>query len=63
MIDDLTHRLATMDELAALKTLTDAAISENQREFPSPEQIAAEAILRMRQDGRIRIRSPHVIVI
>jgi GNAT superfamily N-acetyltransferase len=36
---ELTHRVATMDDLAALQIVMDAAISELQEGFLSPEQI------------------------
>lgn len=38
---DLLHRLASRGDLAPLKVLMDAAISENQKTFLRPEQIAS----------------------
>lgn len=45
MTDYLTHRLATSDDLAALKALMDEAISENQKAFLTPEQIASSRMI------------------
>jgi GNAT superfamily N-acetyltransferase len=41
----LTHRVATRDDLTALKALMDHAIGENQKAFLTPEQIASSRMI------------------
>lgn len=43
MTEDFTHRLATMDDIAALTALMTAAITRLQSPFLTPEQIAASS--------------------
>jgi GNAT superfamily N-acetyltransferase len=40
MSDELTHRIAELDDLQALHTLMARAIGQNQSEFLTPEQVA-----------------------
>jgi GNAT superfamily N-acetyltransferase len=40
MIDEFTHRIATLDDLEALHTLMARAIAQNQSAFLTPEQVA-----------------------
>jgi GNAT superfamily N-acetyltransferase len=41
----LTHRLARVDDLEALRQLMDAAIAENQKAFLTPAQIASSRMI------------------
>lgn len=57
----LTHSVATRADLGALRNLMDAAISENQKPFLSPEQIAASRLI-MGLDTQLIADSTYFIV-
>lgn len=61
--EQLTHRVASQDDLPRLKALMDAAISENQKPFLSGEQIASSRAIMGLDSQLIQDRTYFVIEI